>query len=56
MHKYITFIHFGYILHEMYEVSRKKKKKEKNVLSWNFFGEITRFKIKFSHILFRVEI
>lgn len=48
VHRYITLINFGYILHEMYAVLVKKKT-EKNILSYNFFGEIiTEFKIKFS--------
>lgn len=46
VHRYITLINFGYILHEMYAVLVKKT--EKNILSYNFFGEITEFKIKFS--------
>lgn len=48
VHRYIILINFGYILHEMYAVLVKKKT-EKNILSYNFFGEIiTEFKIKFS--------
>ena len=47
VHRYITLINFGYILQEMYAVLVKKKT-EKNILSYNFFGEITEFKIKFS--------
>ena len=46
VHRYITLINFGYILHEMYAVLVKEKT-EKNILGCNFFGEITKFKIKF---------
>jgi len=49
VHRYITLINFGYILHEMYAVLVKEKT-EKNILGCNFFGEITKFKIKFPDI------